>query len=458
MSNGAAHWQQRLGELATAHQVPGASLAILDGDQVTTAACGVLNRDTAVAATPGSVFQIGSVTKVWTTTLIMQLAEQGRLDLDAPVAEVLPELVLATPGATGQVTVAQLLCHTSGIDGDLFDDTGRGDDCVARYVAACERLTLIHPPGATMSYCNAAFVIAGRIVERLTGGTWDAALRRGLIEPLGLRSTVTLPEEAIRYRAAFGHVGDDDEQKLARNWVMPRGAGPAGLITATAGDVIEFARLHLRGGLAADGTRLLSAAGAAAMREPRVEVPGRHPAIGQRVGLGWLLSQWDGQEVFGHDGGTIGQYAFLRVLPSRGGAVCLLTNGGQARRLYQELFAELSGELWGVIMPAPAAPSAGPHAGTLAGLDGYQGRYERESIRIDVEAAAEGPVMTVTDTGPLADQIPDPVQRLALTPADAGEFVTRLSDAEPWQPVVFYQLPSEERYVHFGGRATPRRS
>jgi CubicO group peptidase (beta-lactamase class C family) len=167
MTMDAARWQRRLDQLADQFHVPGASLAILAGEQVTAVASGVINRETNVAATPEAVFQIGSITKVWTTTLLMQLVEQGRLDLDTSLAEVLPELTLSVPEATSQIKVRHLLSHSSGIDGDLFTDTGRGDDCIARYVAACAGLTLVHPPGATMSYCNS--------VSSSRGGSWNCS-------------------------------------------------------------------------------------------------------------------------------------------------------------------------------------------------------------------------------------------------------------------------------------------
>jgi CubicO group peptidase (beta-lactamase class C family) len=350
------HWQRRLDELSTQHKVPGASLAILDGGEVTAAASGVANMGTGVETTTDSVFQIGSITKVWTTTLLMQLADEGKLDLDAPLTDVLPELTLATSRATSRITTRHLVSHTSGIDGDVFDDFGRGDDCVARYVAACGRLPLTQPVGATMSYCNAGFVIAGRIVERLSGASWDAALRRGLIEPLGLQRTVTLPEEAIRFRAAYGHIDADGEQRLAPAWMLPGGAGPAGGIVASAGDVIAFAQLHLRGGLAADGTRLVSADSVAAMQRPEVEVPS-YPHGDRHVGLGWQLHDWDGHRVIGHNGGTIGQYSFLHVLPDRDAAVCLLTNGGHHDRLFQDLAAEIFPALWQITPPARPEPA-----------------------------------------------------------------------------------------------------
>src|SRR5262245_37572093 len=166
-------------------RVPGAALAVLHGETLFEAATGVVNAKTAVATTTDSVFEIGSITKVWTTSLVMQLVDEGRLELDAPVRRYLPELALADRAAAESITVRMLLTHTSGLDGDLFQGTGRGDDAVERYVLACAALPQLHPPLAHWSYCNAGFVLAGRIVEKLRGRTWDEALRVQLLEPLG---------------------------------------------------------------------------------------------------------------------------------------------------------------------------------------------------------------------------------------------------------------------------------
>src|SRR5690606_7323509 len=116
----------------------------------------------------------------------------------------------ADPAVTAQVTMRHLLAHTSGIDGDVFTDTGRGDDCVARYVDALADVPQNHPIGATFSYCNSGYVLMGRVVEQVTGLSWDAAIRERLVVPLGLERTVTLPEEALLHRAAVGHVGADE--------------------------------------------------------------------------------------------------------------------------------------------------------------------------------------------------------------------------------------------------------
>src|SRR3954463_16558271 len=199
-------WQDGLALLAEKHGVPGATLAILDREEVGEAAYGVLNIRTGVEATPDSLFQIGSITKVWTATLVMQLVDEGKLDLDAPVVTYLPDFRVADAGVTRTVTTRHLLAHTSGIDGDLFLDTGRGDDCIEKYVAACADLGQNHPLGATMSYCNSGYIVRGRLIEVLRERSWDAVVKERLFAPLGLTTAGTLPEEALLYGAATGHV------------------------------------------------------------------------------------------------------------------------------------------------------------------------------------------------------------------------------------------------------------
>src|SRR4051812_10166586 len=200
------HWQERLTALADKHGVVGASLAIAHGDEIVEAATGVLNRRTHEPVTTESVFQIGSITKVWTATLVMQLVDDGLVDLDAPLVTYLPEFKVADADLTRTVTTRHLLSHTSGIAGDFFPETGRGDDCLEKFVALMADLPASHPLGATMSYCNAGFVLLGRLVEVLRGATWDQVMRERLLQPLGLEAAGTLPEEALLWGVATGHI------------------------------------------------------------------------------------------------------------------------------------------------------------------------------------------------------------------------------------------------------------
>ena len=146
--------QDRLDALARQHGVPGAALAIGFGGELLDFATGVINVNTGVATTPDSVFQIGSNTKLFTTTLIMQLVDAGDIELDQPVRRYLADFALANRAAADQITVRQLLTHTSGIQGDYFKGFGRGDEAIERLVASLVDIDLVHPPGELWSYCN----------------------------------------------------------------------------------------------------------------------------------------------------------------------------------------------------------------------------------------------------------------------------------------------------------------
>jgi CubicO group peptidase (beta-lactamase class C family) len=464
-SDATAHWSARLTELATASHVVGATLGIWADGQETLAAHGVLSTATGVDVTTDSVFQIGSITKVWTASMIMQLAGEGRLSVDTAVADVLPGVRVGEADVGAEVTVRHLLTHTSGIDGDLFTDTGRGDDCVARYVGALAQAAQTHPVGAAYSYCNSGFVLLGRIIEVLDDRVWDDSLRARLIEPLGLTQTVTLPEEAIMHRAAVGHRERPRDDEPVPAWVLARSLGPAGLITSSVHDVLAFARMHLDGGVADGGSRVLAEDAAAAMREPQFPIPGAG-GDGGHIGLGWRLQDWNGP-VFGHDGNTEGQSAYLRVDPEHRVAACLLTNASNGDPLYERLFAEVFGEYSGLRLPASPAPLAAATDGTGgadlagAGLDlaRHAGRYERTSRRFDV-AVRDGHLQAViATTGEIAAVRDSEPERLDLYPADTtGDlFVCRSHEDESWTPVSFGRLADDTPYVYAGGRITLRK-
>ena len=356
--------QERLPDLLAEYKVPGAAVGVWADGQVIEVAAGVLNKATGVEATVDSLFQVGSITKVWTTTLLMQLVDEGALDLDAPVRRYLPDFGLVDESAAAAITVRQLMCHTAGFEGDLFTDTGKGDDCVEKYVATLSETTQLFPPGEMFSYNNAGFCVLGRIVEVLRGKPFDACMREHLFTPLGLTHAANGADEAIMYRAALGHIQlePDGDPQPAPVWCLVRSNAPAGAALAMRPrDLLAFAQMHVNGGTAADGTRVLSEAGTQAMQEAQVKLP-KLGMMGDSWGLGWELFDWDGGPVIGHDGGTIGQGAFLRVVPGRNVAVTLLTNGGNPFGPYLEIFGRVLRELAGVEMPEMPKPPAEPAA------------------------------------------------------------------------------------------------
>ena len=210
------------------------------------------------------------------------------------------------------VTIRHLLTHSSGIDGDAFSDTGRGDDALERYVATCASLRQVfpHPVGATMSYCNTGFTLLGRVIEVATGEVWDTAIRRRLIEPMKLTHTATLPEEVLRYRAAIGHIEPPGHDRTtAPMWGLPRNspALQAGICSTSTEVVQHLRRCTSRAGTLGD-VQIVSAEGAQAMQVPQIAVPSGGDGLSSRHwGLGWSIFEWGGRTVIGHDGGTIGR-------------------------------------------------------------------------------------------------------------------------------------------------------
>lgn len=353
---------ERLPSLLAKHDVPGAAWAVLQGDQVVDGAAGLLSKATGVEATTDSVFQIGSITKLWTSTLVMQLVDEGAVGLDEPIRTYLPEFRVADEDAARRITVRQLLNHTAGFEGDIFTDTGVGDDCVEKYVATLHGVPQLFPPGERFSYNNAGYCVLGRLVEVLRGKSYDACLRDHLITPLGLTHAATGPYEAIMFRAAVGHVELEPGAGYvpAPVWALARSNAPAGSTLAMRPrDLVAFARMHLEDGRAADGTAVLAPGTAARMHDREVDLPPLG-LMGTSWGLGFERFDTPEGTLVGHDGNTIGQGAFLRMVPESGLVVALLTNGGDMFALHHDVVGHVLAELTDVALPPLPAPPAQP--------------------------------------------------------------------------------------------------
>lgn len=432
-----------LADLLQRHDVPGGSVAVWhDGDELA-AAAGMANLAAGIEATPETLFLIGSITKVYTATLVMQLVDDGVVALDAPVRDYVPELRLADDQAADALTVRHLLTHTGGLTGDYFPPFGRGDDAVERLVASLAEVEMLHRPGAMFSYSNSGFILAGRLVERVTGQTWDTVLRRRLLDPLGSDRLVTLPEEALPHRVGVGHVPHPatGELRPGQMWPEVRSGGPAGFTPfGTTRDLARFARMHLDGGVTASGVRLLSEAGAAAMQGTEVAaVPSG--AFGRRAwGLGWAHFDFGPDErVFGHNGGSS---AMLRMFPERRFAVACLTNSGSGSLVGRDLTDAIVKDLFGIAASVPPAPS--PAA--AADLRPYEGVYRHHRYRYSVTASDDSLAATsATPTRP----------HLTLRPMDEVSFLAQATpDDRPG--VAAFLEPGQHgrpRYLHVGGRA-----
>ena len=454
--------EARLSELIAEHDVPGAQLAVLDGDEIVESAAGVLSLRTGCPTTADALFLPGSIGKLYTATLVLMLVEDGRLDLDTPIRAYLPEFRVQDEQAAEIVTPRNLLSHTSGFDGDHFTDTGRGDDALALYVAGCADLPQIAPPGLIWSYSNSGYSILGRIVEVLCGATFENVLKERIFEPLALEHTVSFADEAIVHPVSVGHDPDQDDSKrlaVSTPWGLARAFGPMGAaVIASAGDVLRFVQPHL-GGRAREGTQLLEANLVAAMQEEQVRLV--DDLLGHAWGLGWILDRWGEIDVIGHDGNSIGQNAFMRVAPRERFGFCLQTNVGSALLLYREVASWLFGERFG----AGVGPNPDPEMIDEKGVADparYTGLYQREGLRLEVSSDDSARLLaTVTPTHEVAQsQGWPPMIDLPLKPTDRPDtFMLRVPIADADLPAVFFAPEDpggKPTYLHYGGRAKRR--
>ena len=422
------NWQKLIDDLAVKYHVPGVTVGVLQltddgGADIRQLHTGLTSSKTGVEMTEETLHQFGSISKVWTATLIMQLLDEGLLTHDTPVVDLLPDFTLADAEAAKKITVGNLLDHTSGIDGDLFFETGDNDDCVEKYVDLLSTATLTSRTGGPLSYCNAGYVLLGRIVEVLRGKVWDEVLAEYLLTPLGLDNIITKAKDAPLYRTAVGHLPTGEESPKyapAPVWSLTRSMGPAGLITGTATSLLTWAAAHLRDGLGLNGTRILSEHATRLMRKRRVDLTGLN-SVRTGWASGWLLEKWGTETVVGHDGTTIGQAAFLDTFPARGLAITVLGNSPGTSAFEREFKAVVATEL------GLSAPSEDPidHS-ILMDTDAIMGTYESASQRFTLTDAGGGHIAISLSPRIAIGGVESAAETALLQPNGAERFVTEL--------------------------------
>ncbi len=372
--------------------IPGTSIARYHRGEVTRIAAGVTNIETQVEVDESTVFQIGSISKVFTATLMYKYHNEGLVNLDSPVSEYLPDLLIDQQPVPDSLTVRTLLDYTSGIDGEFFEDFGEGEDAIARYVEACSKLSFVHQPNQLRSYNSTAYSIAGRIIEVLTETPFNEVLSRGLINPLGLDSTTYYDYETLRYRAAIGHTVEDGQPHPAKVLKLPFCLSPAGsTLTMTATDLLTFGRLHLNGGTLENGESYLSEDSVVDMRTPRTKLPPGE----QEILIGWAGIETTEGKLIVASGSSGGQNSFLFFLPDHDYACSVLTNTGDgASHLTLSLGLEDLELCTGAKVDIPQPPS--PSDPVPTDLSIYEGTFTNPT-RLAFKAS--GDLLEVTTTG-----------------------------------------------------------
>ncbi len=451
--NDVSDWiAENLPTLLERYDVPAAAVGVLADGEVVDHAAGLLSMSTEVEATTDSVFQIGSITKLWTSSLVLQLVDEGRVDLDATVRTYLPEFEIGDKEAASGITVRQLLTHTSGFEGDIFTDTGVGDDCVEKFLGVLHDAPQLFPPGAMWSYNNAGFAVLGRLVEVLREKPYDVALRDHLIKPLGITHAAPGPYDAILFRAAVGHIETSPGAGFhpAPVWALVRSNISAGSMFAmSARSLLAFARMHLDDGRAHDGTHVLAPGTAALMQSHQVDLP-YLGHLGTSWGLGFERFDTPDGVIVGHDGNTIGQSAFLRLVPDEGVAVTVLTNGGKAGQLFREVAGYALRELTGRDLPDEPVPPAAP---STIDASRFVGEYACDMGTMKISQQDDGRIWLDSEsTDDLSKELGIEPEHWELVHFAGDTLVTQERDAGLHRLYAFIEDDGSGRaaYVHYG--------
>jgi CubicO group peptidase (beta-lactamase class C family) len=402
--------------------IPGVAVGVLvDGKEVF-ASHGVTSVNNPLPVDEKTLFHVASVSKTFTATTLMRLVAEGKVDLDAPVRRYVPELELADAQAAARITVLNLLNHTAGLDWNLID-TGEGGDSLSAFVAKMAELPMIAPPGTRASYSQAGYNLAGRIIEKVTGLTFEKAVASLVLEPAGLSNTFFELDDVMIRRFVVGYNrGEDGALRPAQPWKAnragARGNNPGGGAASSVSDLLRWARFHIGTG---DG--VLPAGVLHRMRERTVELRGS--TLGDALGICWFLRDMDGVRTIGHGGSGNGQFAELLIAPERGFAVVSLANAGPDGYLFNQAIVHWALEHY--LGVAERDPKPLPYDEIRA--HEAAGRYEIDAMNLII--AADGTRLTLavgikpeireaSDT----DMPPDyPPAAIGFLPGDGDEYI-----------------------------------
>ena len=354
-----------------ATNIPGAAVAVVIGDRVVFAkGFGVSNIETGTPVNPDTLFRIASTTKMMTAAAAVALAQQGKLELNAPIGKYLPGL---SP-KLASVTMHQLLSHTAGIrDGASFDGP-HDDSALATFVRSWTDDYLVAEPAEIFSYSNLGYVLAARVLEEVSGKPFADVMNEVLFQPLGMRRTTLRPIMAMTYPLAQGHdiLSGQTNPTIVRPFADDsRYWANGGVFTS----VLDFARFAIaivnRGKI--EGQQALSPTVIAKLSTPYVDTPGGNADERPRYAYGLNVRDYRGVRVLQHGGLRVGFGSLVRMVPEYHFAVIVLTNKSNGLLLKT---LEKATELAVPLQPKTTTPPRQPIAMNEAEMKSYAGIYQ----------------------------------------------------------------------------------
>src|SRR5262245_14901437 len=365
-------------------KTPGAVVAIVQGASVVyQKGFGVSNVETAQPVAPEMLFSIGSITKMYTAAALVSLAEEGKIDLNAPIGKYLEGL----PPRLASVTAHQLMSHTAGLaDGRVL--SGKHDEsALAEEVRGYKDSMFFSDPGAIFSYANAGFVIAGYLVERLSGEPYSRALQKRVLDPLKMARSTFQPTVAMTYPLSVGHAGDSGvAARVLRPMEDYAEVRPAGFLYSNSHDLARFAIAFMNGGHI-DGKPALSAKLVERLSTPNAPVQSQ--VDGGSYGYGLLMRDYRGVRLAEH-GGTSASFAsdFVMIPAHRVAVIVLASRSAHLMKTVEKALE--------IMLPlGPKPPEPEPQKFTEREIEEYVGRYaqdpnSRSPYQLELARAGEG--------------------------------------------------------------------
>jgi CubicO group peptidase (beta-lactamase class C family) len=356
--------------------IPGISLAIVEGDRIVHLRGFGRARPGGKAPTPQTPFFIGSLTKSITALAVMQLVEAGKIELDAPVQRYLPWFRVKDSKASAQtpalapersagasVTVRHLLNQTSSLPGLLgmanLADLDSRPDATERQARALSTLELTRPAGSQFEYSNVNYNLLGLIVEAASGESYVDYVQRHIFDPLEMRHSYTSKVEAQQNGLAVGHRYWFGVPIAMPNLPIPLGSLPAGQLISSAEDMAHYLIAYLNGGRYGD-VQILSPAGIDEMHRPAAEINEMGLSLGS-YGMGWISQGTGESRIVWHSGIVPDFGAFMALVPEQKKGIVLLINANHAmmKMTYDEVWLGAAQRLSGQ-PPTPAQFDALP--------------------------------------------------------------------------------------------------
>lgn len=328
---------------------PGMAVTVVQGDTITTHTYGVRRLGAPAKVDAHTLFSIGSNTKAFTATALAMLVDAGKLHWDDRLVDKLPGFRMYDPYASSEMTVVDLLVHRSGLglgEGDLLlmPTTDRSRDEVMH---AIRYLKPAHSFRADYDYDNVLYVVAGQLIEAVSGQRWEDYVQQHILDPLEMRDTRTsfdarVPDQAAWHGKIDGPLRGAGRQSVLRTVLSGSAAAPAGALQVSALDMGRWLRVQLKRGARSEGDRLFSAAASKALWTPHTLIPiNPQPAplaLAQprflAYALGFEVSDYRGHTVISHSGGVLGGISEVVILPEQDVAFSILLNSEDVGTLF----------------------------------------------------------------------------------------------------------------------------